>query len=441
MSYGIIHSSNDLDKFDGISIIQLNINSKLNSKCKQGIIEGLKLLQSRQNNQKDAATIMHENFDDVMKLQQVQDLLQEMENIAELTSRIKKLITPNDEKATRRQIENLFIRKFFAEYTKQFGFLFDDINFSKIYTELEDYIYGNANYRFLAPIFNLNLEEESITINDIIIRHITDQEFEEFFARSRQWYDSRFDFYNTRAEFLVETISKDYDMDKQEERIQNFLHTIGIFKLEPVQIRDLTCILPTFYPVELRSRKGIITRRGVYRTFSILSKSDIPKFRKFYSMYDRIEKPKQLQNAIKRFNYGLESLNFEDMVIDFMISLESLFSKSDGEITHKISIRIALLFGQNEFDTECLRNFIKNMYKLRSTIVHGSDLNQAFRKIHITENRIKNKLTIIARDSIIAYLCLIDNGLNSDKIIDYLDTSISNKLVREQIQQKAFFKT
>ncbi|MCH7649048.1 MAG: hypothetical protein IIA83_10635 [Thaumarchaeota archaeon] len=206
--------------------------------------------------------------------------------------------------------------------------------------------------------------------------------------------------------------------------------------MESVQIRDVTCILPTFYPVELRSRCGVIIRRGYPYGYPVLKKSELQKFREFYSMYTSIRKPKNLENAVKRFNYGLQSLNFEDMAIDFMIALESLFGSSD-EIAHKISIRIAMLFGQNEFDTECLRHLVKNLYNLRSKIVHGDDVTKALGKIKITENRAKERLGIITRDSIVAYLHLLESGVKDDDIIKHLDTSISNKSLREEIRQKS----
>jgi len=399
-------------------------------------MKGLELSQSKQENQENPVAIVQNNFDDIMALQEAQGLLHVMEGIEELTSRIRKLTTPNDEDTIRRQIERMFIRKFFDTYARRYGLSFNETNFTELYNELEDYIYGKADYRYLAPVFNLRLDDERVEIDDMIIRYMTDKEFEELFARSRQWYDSRFDFYGSQVDFLIEATSKEYNTSKQEEKIKNFLNAIGVFKMESIQIRDVTCILPTFYPVELRSRGGVIIRRGYPYGYPILKKSELQKFREFYSMYASIQKPKNLENAIKRFNYGLQSLNFEDRVIDFVIALESLFGSSE-EITYKISIRIALLFGQNEFDTECLRNFMKNLYNLRSKIVHGDDVTKTLRKIKITENRAKQRLGIITRDSIVAYLYLLESGVKADDIIKHLDTSISNKSLREEIRKKS----
>lgn len=414
----------------------MNDNPELNSKCKNAVVRGLEFLQSKQEEGRPAIVIAQDNFDGVTELQEVSDLLHVMENIPELTSRIKKLITPNDEDAIRRNIEGTFIGKVFEQYARRFGLLFDETNFSKIYTELESYIYGKADYKYLAPLFNLRLDEESVKIDDMTIRYIKDEEFEELFGIPRQWREGRYDFYNPRVDFLIETTSKKYDTPTQEEKIKNFLNAIGIFKMESVQIRDVTCILPTFYPVELRSRCGVIIRRGHTYGYPVLKKSELQKFTEFYSMYSSIRKPKNLENAVKRFNYGLQSLNFEDMAIDFMIALESLFGSSD-EITHKISIRIAMLFGQNEFDTECLRHLVKNLYNLRSKIVHGDDVIKALGKIKITENRAKERLGIITRDSIVAYLHLLESGVKDDDIIKHLDTSISSKSLREEIRQKS----
>lgn len=416
--------------------IQLSENYELNSKCKNAVMKGLELLQTRQEDGKRAIVIAQNNLDDVLKLQESQDLLNVMNEIETLTSRMKKLVTPNDESTIQRNIERSFIGKFFDTYARRHGLVFDEESFSKLYSELEGYIYEKADYKYLAPLFNLRLDIEEVTIDDMIVRYMKDEEFEELFGISREWREGRFDFYNSRVDFLAETTSKKYDTSVQEEKIRNFLNAIGIFKMESVQIRDVTCILPTFYPVELRSRSGVNIRRGIPHGYPILVESEIEKFKKFYSMYRNVQKPKNLESAIKRFNYGLQSLNFEDMVIDFMIALESLFG-DEGEITHKISIRIALLFGQNEFDTECIRNFVKKMYGLRSKIVHGDDVGKALQKINITENRAKDRLSSIARNSIVAYLYLIESGMNGKDIIKNLDTSISSQSLRDEIIKKA----
>ena len=411
-------------------------NPELTSKCKNAIIKGLELLQSRQEGEKRAIVVSQNNFDEVLKLQEIQDMINTMNDIEELTSRIKKLVTPNDESSIRHHIERMFIGKFFDTYARRHGLAFDEESFLKLYSELEGYIYEKVDYKYLAPLFNLRLDVEKVMINDMVVRYMKDEEFEELFGISREWRKGRFDFYNSQVDFLVETTSKKYDTQVQEEKIRNFLNTIGIFKMESVQIRDMTCILPTFYPVELRSRSGVNIRRGIPHGYPKLVESELEKFKKFYSMYCNVQKPKNLESAIKRFNYGLQSLNFEDMVIDFMIALESLFG-DEGEITHKISIRIALLFGQNEFDTECIRNFVKKMYGLRSKIVHGDDVGKALQKINITENRAKDRLSSITRNSIVAYLHLIENGTNGKDIIKNLDTSISSMSLRDKIRENA----
>lgn len=411
-------------------------NPELNSKCKDAAVKGLGFLLSRQKDGERPIQTSQKNFDDVLMLQESRHLLQIMQDIDELTSKIKKLVTPNDDNAVQHHIENMFIEKFFDTYARRYGLSFDETNFLKLYTELEEYIYDKVDYKYLAPLFNLRLDMEKISIDDLIVRHIRDDEFEDFFGISREWREGKFDFYNSRVDFLVETTSKKYDTPIQEEKIKNFLNAIGIFKMESVQIRDVTCILPTFYPVEIRSRSGVIIRRGVPHGYPVLHEAEMEKFQKFYSMYCDTQKPKNLESAIKRFNYGLQSLNFEDMVIDFMIALESLFGDTD-EITHKISIRIALLFGQNEFDTECIRNFVKKMYGLRSKIVHGDNVGKALQKIKMTEGRAKEKLGSITRNSIVAYLYLLTNGVKGDEIIKHLDTSISSGSIRKEIKQKA----
>lgn len=408
-------------------------NPELYSKCKTAIIKCLGFLHEDDDK---PATAIQENFDDIMKKSELQELEKYMANMTELTSKIKKLVTPNDEDTIRDQVRHVFIEKFFQTYLRRYGIPFNEKNFLNLYYELESYIYDKADYRYLAPLFNLILDDKTVKIEDLVIRYIEDKEFQELFVMPREFRDLVIDFYNPRVDYLVETKSKRYDINEQQRKINDFLSALGIFKMEPIQIRDIVCILPTFYPVEQRSRIGMIIRRGQPSTYPKLSKQDVPRFSKFYSRYKTIEKPRKLKNAIQRFNYGLQSLSFEDKVIDFMISLESLFGSS-AELTHKISIRVALLLGQNDFDTECLRNFVKKMYNLRSKIVHGDDTTYELQKIKITKNRAKEKLKTITRDSIISYLYLLESGIKSKDIPEYLDTAISNQTVREEIRNKS----
>jgi hypothetical protein len=77
--------------------------------------------------------------------------------------------------------------------------------------------------------------------------------------------------------------------------------------------------------------------------------------------------------ALHRYSTSFSSDTFDDRIIDYWISLEALFGQdSGGEVTYRISLRIARLFETDPEKRLELRKSVKKSYDLRSKIVHGS---------------------------------------------------------------------
>ena len=75
--------------------------------------------------------------------------------------------------------------------------------------------------------------------------------------------------------------------------------------------------------------------------------------------------------ALKRWDSVSERFDQYDMLIDYWVALESLFSDSREEIKYRASLRIAALIGSTQ--EECLQLYkdMRASYDLRSTIIHG----------------------------------------------------------------------
>ena len=95
---------------------------------------------------------------------------------------------------------------------------------------------------------------------------------------------------------------------------------------------------------------------------------------------------KNINLAIRRFNSAYEKKNDEDRMIDFVIALESLFSKK-GErnipLRFKLGLRTSLLLGKNTQEREIIKQEIQEIYDARSSMVHGGDVTKlrAFRDL------------------------------------------------------------
>lgn len=101
------------------------------------------------------------------------------------------------------------------------------------------------------------------------------------------------------------------------------------------------------------------------------------EFSKFWLLLqnDRITKRKALIQAIRRFGYALERPINEDRLVDFIIACESLFlsdSPAKGNLSKTLSARVAYLLSSNSAEGTKIFHTIKQAYKFRNNVVHGS---------------------------------------------------------------------
>ena len=80
-----------------------------------------------------------------------------------------------------------------------------------------------------------------------------------------------------------------------------------------------------------------------------------------------------LSLALRRFEYAYDRRLEDDRLIDHWIGLEALFTTSGErqETVDKISRRIARLLGTDKESRMELKGEAKNLYDMRSTVVHG----------------------------------------------------------------------
>lgn len=118
----------------------------------------------------------------------------------------------------------------------------------------------------------------------------------------------------------------------------------------------------------------------------IFYKKNLPEFIRFLNQYDsllskilnhRIEGKEdsfiQIKNAIRRFNLSYQRYNESDVIIDKLIALESLLSKKDENelMTFRLSLRAAKLLKSTIGERKDCYKDIKEIYNIRSKIVHG----------------------------------------------------------------------
>ena len=173
-------------------------------------------------------------------------------------------------------------------------------------------------------------------------------------------------------------------------------------------------------------------------------KKNLSKLESIFSSLNDVDFNKKensfLDIAKRRFGSALTRTNSIDQLIDLTISLESLFAPTPGEITVRLSNRMATLLAKNDSQREDYWKFIKKVYNLRSGIVHGDGLrNTKINGKKYTLDEILEKLVDLARQAILIYLKLVCNysGNNKiSKICDDIDRALINKIFLKEFQSK-----
>ena len=85
-----------------------------------------------------------------------------------------------------------------------------------------------------------------------------------------------------------------------------------------------------------------------------------------------LEQEKPLSRAIKRYFGSMWRFDNDDMIIDYMIALESLLSTSGQDIQYRISLFAAFLLNDDPSGRQKTFDIMNGFYDLRSKIVYGS---------------------------------------------------------------------
>jgi hypothetical protein len=92
-----------------------------------------------------------------------------------------------------------------------------------------------------------------------------------------------------------------------------------------------------------------------------------------YFNYIINEKDKRFGVAIRRLASGVEKRNKEDRLVDYMVGLGTLFlPDGNTELSFRLSLRVAFLLRQEKEQRKVAFKFLRDMYSLRSQIVHGN---------------------------------------------------------------------
>lgn len=123
--------------------------------------------------------------------------------------------------------------------------------------------------------------------------------------------------------------------------------------------------------------------------------------------------------ALQRFSDGVDRLRTDEALVDYWIACESLFGSEveTGELTYKLSLRIAHFLASNPAHRAALREAAKEAYRGRGALLHGSrelDMNRLASQTSTMED--------ITRRAV--RRCLLDTVESRDKMISDIEASI-----------------
>lgn len=110
----------------------------------------------------------------------------------------------------------------------------------------------------------------------------------------------------------------------------------------------------------------------------VLADEEVIRFREFWVASQSAQTASPIEAALRRFGYASERSRPDDAIVDLLIAAETLFfsdiTKADrGEFRFRLSVRVAMLLGEEPTECRRLAKFMRHAYDARSGIAHAGD--------------------------------------------------------------------
>ncbi len=334
--------------------------------------------------------------------------------------------------------------KFLVEYLKYTkNFSVNKKTFDTIFESFFLFLENLLEDEYITPLFNFesDISEHGITINDITLRKINASEFSIFSNLEDNVHLSRI-FHDLTHVMTIQHPSSDLNSGYGtiKEKFQRVFDSLSLLKEGNPRfggiyrnINNPWIHFDSKYEIDVIPKNPLKMKK--------MEKKQVTQIYNALNLIDFSQKGnKFLEIAKKRFVTGLARTDKIDQLIDLMISLESLYVSSPGEITVRLSNRVATVLGKNDVDREDIWKFTKKVYNMRSGIVHGEGLRSTeINGKMYTLDEIIEKLIQMNRQSILIFIKLANhyNENNKiDKISDDIDKALINRNFLKEFRTK-----
>jgi hypothetical protein len=297
-----------------------------------------------------------------------------------------------DEKAKQWWLENMLASPMLYAYVSRAnGFQFDERVFNELFDAFQKDIFSpDITVTELSPLMNVEMESNQIQIDDNVwLRQLSTNELEEWFNVETLLTPQPLPTYE-----LLELKSA-IEIVYQQKRHSAFGSAGAREKVSRLltAMRLLTDASPRLAFTKTRTSSFLTSGFGTRWTPSVLRHGPLAKIDKsqesgLVELYRKLGSGPNLTRiglAVARWNSAADRLTEEDKLIDYWIALESLFvPDTTQELSYRTALRIAAFLGSNGIERKQIYEQMKESYRLRSEIVHGS-IRKRKRKIGSTE--------------------------------------------------------
>lgn len=174
------------------------------------------------------------------------------------------------------------------------------------------------------------------------------------------------------------------------------------------------CIKFRSYHSALKSNKP---KRTISESLEAL-KNTIPLFKKVESVLDNSEKKVDpLEVALLVYQKTVFQKEILNSFINLVTIIEALLTDKD-DISYKFAMRTTLLIESDTSKRKELYEFLREVYRYRSILVHGGDTSMYAYKDYL---RLKEKLEPITKQVLLQYIELAEKKMNKKAITNHID--------------------
>jgi Apea-like HEPN len=267
---------------------------------------------------------------------------------------------------------------------------FQESKLIRIYERIENYFYTDTlTYRYYCLLQGFDMEAERIEISPgLSIRRTSKEEKEKMLSLFSDSSYRQIQFsYDYTLELILElpkyigdvsinVSSEGSPSEIVRKRFDEVCSALRLYKCGAVGYSFISRTNISWEPHARISTHRFTTQEHFFGPRYVLSGDEARGFPQFWQWFEKINRKKRIDLALRRFNFGYERKTAEDKLIDYMIGFEALLLNESFELAYKLALRGAALLAQNSGERQQIYVELKAAYSKRSDIVHGNPINE-----------------------------------------------------------------